>query len=124
MVAPHAPAARRHWTLTLLALGSPLLWSVHFVLIYMLVSFACSPLLRNSALGGSGVGAFGTLAVTLIGAVGALGFGWFARRSHASEENEDRLSGFLYQLAILLSILFAFGMCFEGAAAVALRPCL
>ncbi|HEX5810061.1 MAG TPA: hypothetical protein VFY25_15440 [Anaerolineales bacterium] len=117
-------------------LAGPVLWSIHFLLSYLLVETACHAGWDFGILGMSGL-SFIVLVLTVLAVVGAVLFafksyrGWrnihtdrslreeFRETSHWSEGPVD----FMYFSGLLLSALFAMAIVMVGLPALFLHPC-
>ena len=117
-------------------LAGPLLWSVHFLLSYMLVEAFCQMGWNFSILGIHGL-SFLVIAFTVLAVLGTVLFSLRSYRNwktmHADrslrdqfQENSSWFSGpvdFMYFSGFLLSALFAVTILMVGIPALFLRPC-
>jgi hypothetical protein len=117
-------------------LAGPVLWSVHFLLSYLLVEAACQAGWDFRLLGFNGL-SFIVIVLTVLAVIGT---GLFALRSYRGwkDLHEDRslrdefrdssywFEGpldFMYFSGLLLSILFAVTILMVGLPAIFLQPC-
>lgn len=129
---------RRARTAIAIFLAGPIIWSVHFLLVYTVTEAGCTG-------GGPGLRLFNppvptivTLAATVVAALGCLGCAWWGYRrwragrggatadetAERSAESESRESGgFLTFGGFLLSLLFFVSVLMVGLPAVFLSPC-
>jgi hypothetical protein len=119
---------RSRWALFMLVSG-PVIWSVHFMLVYLVAEAGCSG-------GGPGLSLFDppvpkavTLAATAAAVAAALGCaGWWYRRLRPSEhepaaEGAADVGGTLAFSGFLLSLLSVVTILFVGLPALVLPPC-
>ena len=117
-------------------LAGPVLWSVHFLLSYLLVEAACQAGWNFNIVGFHGL-SFLVVVLTILAFIGTSLFalrsyrGWrdlhgdrslkeeFRESSHWFEGPED----FMYFSGLLLSILFAVTILMVGLPALFLQPC-
>jgi hypothetical protein len=127
------PSSRLLW---IQLLAGPVLWSVHFLLSYLLVEAACQAGWNFRLLGLNGL-SFIVIVLTVLAVIGT---GLFAIRSYRGwkDLHEDRslrdefrdsshwFEGpldFMYFSGLMLSILFAVTILMVGLPAIFLQPC-
>jgi len=117
-------------------LAGPVLWSVHFLLSYILVEAACQAGWSFNILGMSGL-SFIVIVLTLLAVIGSGLFalksyrGWRDRHAERSLRDELRESSswfegtvdFMYFSGFLLSVLFTVTILMVGLPAFFLQPC-
>lgn len=125
---PHAgasPAARRRFlTLAWLFLAGPVIWIVHFMVVYLLTEALCdSP--------GSRIAGFpAASAVTVVAtALAVLAVTVFSARAHqrwraSTAGQQEEPDAALALVGVLLGVLFLAAILFVGLPALALDPCL
>jgi hypothetical protein len=116
-------------------LGGPVIWSIHFLLSYIWVEFACRArlLVLDSTILGLTVLSLSVLALTLIAVLAALYVGWSAYRvwqriRESQETNELEAWGvesrrFMAFSGMFLSALFSLVILLTGLPALVLGPC-
>jgi hypothetical protein len=109
----------RFMLLSLTALAAPLLWVVHFAILYLLEGFLCEPPLPAAAaiplaIAGATLIAGGLCAWILVG-----GNAWLARSGATHVESH----AFLRALQCLLAGLSLVAILWSGAGALLLAPC-
>lgn len=123
-------------TLWVQLLAGPILWSVHFLVSYLIVEAACQIGWRFSILGMSGL-SFIVIVLTVLAVLGAVLFavrsyrGW--RGIHGDRRLRDQFRegskwfegpvDFMYFSGLLLSVLFAIVILMVGLPALVLQPC-
>ena len=116
-------------------LAGPILWSVHFLVSYMLVEAACQAGWNFTMLGMNGL----SFLVIVLTALAVLGTALFAVKSyrgwrtiHAGRLRDQVREGsgwfegpvdFMYFSGLLLSVLFAIVILMVGLPALFLQPC-
>ena len=125
--------SRRLWVQLL---AGPILWSVHFLVSYLIVEAACQSGWGFTLLGMSGL-SFLVIVLTVLAVLGTVFFafksyrGW--RSFHGERGLQDQFrdySGwfegpvdFMYFSGLLLSVLFAIVILMVGLPALFLQPC-
>jgi hypothetical protein len=116
-------------------LGGPVLWSVHFLVSYGWVEFACRVrlLVLHSTILGLTVLSWSVLVLTFVAVLATLYVGWSAYRNwqrlrESQETNELEAWGvesrrFMALSGIGLSALFALVILLSGLPALVLGPC-
>lgn len=99
-------------------LGGPVVWALHFMIVYFIAEVACRfPVLDFRLLGLPGVSFF-TVALTVVAGVGTLVLAGAAyRRWRAGDARQTDFTG------MLLSILSFVAILFVGVPAFFLQPC-
>ncbi len=124
------------WVLWIQLLAGPILWSVHFLVSYLLVEASCHAGWNFSILGFNGL-SFIVIVLTLLAVIGTALFslssyrGW--RSIHAERNLREQFRDgsrwfegpvdFMYLSGLLLSILFALVILLTGIPALFLQPC-
>jgi hypothetical protein len=117
-------------------LAGPVLWSVHFLVSYLIVEAACQAGWNFTLLGMSGL-SFLVIVLTVLAVLGTVLFafksyrGW--RNFHGDRRLQDQFRegggwfegpvDFMYFSGLLLSILFAIVILMVGLPALFLQPC-
>ena len=117
-------------------LAGPVLWSIHFLVSYMIVEAACQAGWSFTILGMSGL-SFLVIVLTALAVLGTVFFafksyrGW--RGIHADRRLRDQFRegstwfegpvDFMYFSGLLLSVLFAIVILMVGLPALFLQPC-
>lgn len=123
-------------TLWIQLLAGPVLWSVHFLVSYLLVETLCRTGPSVKILGGSGI-SFIVIALTALALIATGLFSWRSYRGwrdrHAGRSLRGELSetshwfegpaDFMYFSGFLLSVLFAATILMVGLPALFLHPC-
>jgi hypothetical protein len=116
-------------------LGAPILWSVHFLISYAWVEYACRMrlLVLDSTMLGLTLLSWSILLLTLIAVLATVYVGWSAYRSsrrisESKKTNELESWGvesrrFMALSGILLSALFSLVILLSGLPALVLGPC-
>ena len=133
-VAPREEINSRQLWIQLLA--GPVLWSVHFLVSYLLVEAACQAGWSFTLLGMSGL-SFWVIVLTALAVLGTILFalksyrGW--RDIHSDRRFRDQFRestgwfegpvDFMYFSGFLLSVLFAIVILLVGLPALFLQPC-
>ena len=116
-------------------LGGPVLWSVHFLVSYSWVEFACRVrlIVLDSTILGLSVLSWSVLVLTFVAVLATLYVGWSAYRSwqrlrKSQEPNELEAWGvesrrFMAFGGIVLSTLFGLVILLTGLPALVLGPC-
>lgn len=143
---PEAPVSvrtaereRRHRRLILAALAGPVIWAVHFLLVYLLAELACRTGVLSGSLLGMTLLAWVTLTATLlalvvVGWVGVAAFrDWQHRRGGAETRRSRRLDqasriggspdGFLVLAGWVLGLLFGAMIVLTAVPILVLAPC-
>lgn len=122
------------WWVQLLA--GPVLWSLHFIVGYLLVEASCRAGWNFQILGMNGL-SFIVIALTVLAVLGAILFGvtsyrgWRSVNSERSLRDElrdtsrwsDEPTEFMYLSGFLLSVFFALTIGMVGLPALFLHPC-
>lgn len=128
------PRKVRSWWVQLLA--GPVLWSVHFIVGYLLVEASCRAGWNFQILGINGL-SFIVIALTVLAVLGAILFGvtsyrgWKSVNTGRSLRDELRDTSrwseepteFMYFSGFLLSVFFALTIVMVGLPALFLHPC-
>jgi hypothetical protein len=134
VVPPRQEISSRFLWIQLLA--GPILWSIHFLLSYLLVEAGCQAGWNFSILGLNGL-SFIVIVLTLLAVAGTVLFalrsyrGWRDRHEDRSLRQEFRETAawfegpvdFMYFSGLLLSVLFAATTLMVGLPALFLHPC-
>jgi len=123
-------------TLWIQLLAGPVLWSVHFLVSYLIVEAACQAAWNFSILGIQGL-SFVVIVLTVLAVLGTVLFafrsyrGW--RDIHSDRRFRDQFRestgwfegpvDFMYFSGFLLSVLFAVVILMVGLPALFLQPC-
>ena len=117
-------------------LAGPILWSVHFLLVYMLAETYCQAGWNFSLLGLNGI-SFLVILLTILAVIATVLFGLRSYRGWRSFHTDRSLSDqfressawfqgpidFFYFTGFLLSTLFALVILFVGLPVIFLEPC-
>jgi hypothetical protein len=117
-------------------LAGPVLWSVHFLLSYLVVEAACQAGWNPGILGMNGLSLI-VVGFTVLAVIGTLLFalqsyrGWRAKHTDRNLRDQFRESrgwfegpiDFMYFCGLLLSVLFAIVILMVGLPALFLQPC-
>lgn len=100
-------------------LAGPVIWFLHFMLVYLVVEAACASGASSFRVLGLPWVSFATLAATIL-AAGAIAF--LTMRAYRLRGDEDAFA-VLTLAGVLLGLLFTFAVLFVGLPALFLRPC-
>ena len=117
-------------------LAGPLLWSIHFLIGYLMIEASCRAGWNFQILGMNGL-SFMVIALTVLAVLGAILFGVTSYRGWRSANTGRSLRGqlrdtsrwsddpaeFVYFSGFLLSVLFAVTIVMVGLPALFLQPC-
>ena len=113
----------------LLLLAGATIWTLHFIVAYVLIAFGCSAPLRAASIGGASVASLAVIVTTSVALLAELLVTHRAHQQRRAEaaptrvEVEGSLTRFFAWLGVWLNGFFAFTIVFEGAAALVLRAC-
>ncbi len=130
------PRKEKSWILWVQLLAGPILWSLHFIVGYLLIEASCRAGWNFQILGMNGL-SFIVIALTIIAVVGVILFGVTSYRGWRSTSTGTNLwdqfrdtsrwsddpTEFVYFSGFLLSVLFAVTIVMVGLPALFLQPC-
>jgi Ca2+/Na+ antiporter len=127
------PREESPWMFWAQLLAGPVLWSVHFLISYLLVEAFCKMGWSFTVLGFQGI-SFIVIVLTVLAVIATVLFslksyrGW--KRTNANYSLKDQFrdksqwsEGFVYFSGFLLSVLFAVTILMVGLPALFLHPC-